>query len=41
MNEGIYNIGHEGSGFCFDNELGRHKVYLHAYEINADLVTNR
>src|ERR1700761_5213433 len=37
---GIYEIGYEGNGFCFDNELGRHKVYLDGFSIAADLVTN-
>jgi len=37
---GVYDIGFEGEGFCFDNELGRHKVYLQPYSIAADLVTN-
>lgn len=41
MDEGIYEIGHQGDGFCFDNELGRHKVYLNAYEISPALVTNQ
>src|SRR6201996_3242372 len=41
MEEGIYEIGHQGDGFCFDNELGRHKVYLNAYEISPVLVTNQ
>jgi ergothioneine biosynthesis protein EgtB len=40
MDEGIYEIGFKGDGFCFDNELNRHKVYLNAYEISPDLVTN-
>ena len=40
MDEGIYEIGFSGEGFCFDNELNRHKVYLNAYEISPDLVTN-
>ena len=40
MDEGIYEIGYEGDSFCFDNELNRHKVYLEAYEISPDLVTN-
>src|SRR6185312_11672297 len=40
MQEGIYEIGHQGEGFCFDNELGRHKVYLNAYEISPVLVSN-
>ncbi|MDB5110709.1 MAG: sulfatase maturase [Mucilaginibacter sp.] len=40
VNEGIYDIGFEGEGFCFDNELTRHKVYLNAFEISPGLVTN-
>jgi ergothioneine biosynthesis protein EgtB len=40
MAEGIYEIGHQGEGFCFDNELNRHKVYLNNYEISTALVTN-
>ena len=38
--EGIYEIGFSGTGFCFDNELGRHKVYLNDFEISDHLVTN-
>ncbi|MBW7674294.1 ergothioneine biosynthesis protein EgtB [Chryseobacterium chendengshani] len=38
--EGVYEIGFEGEGFCFDNELGRHKVYLNDFEISNHLVTN-
>ena len=38
--EGVYDIGHTGDGFCYDNELGRHKVYLHDFEISTALVTN-
>lgn len=41
MNEGIYEIGFNGAEFCFDNELGRHKVYLNAFEISPALVTNQ
>jgi ergothioneine biosynthesis protein EgtB len=40
MDRGLYNIGYEGSGFCFDNELGQHTVYLAAYRIASTLVTN-
>ncbi|WP_158979029.1 ergothioneine biosynthesis protein EgtB [Cellulophaga sp. L1A9] len=40
MPEGIYEIGHDGNGFCFDNELGRHKVFLHEYQLSKNLVTN-
>lgn len=40
MTEGIYEIGFTGAGFSFDNELGRHKKYLEAFEITTALVTN-
>ncbi|WP_035334668.1 ergothioneine biosynthesis protein EgtB [Dokdonia sp. PRO95] len=40
INEGVYEIGHTGEDFCYDNELGRHKVYLHDYQISNTLVTN-
>jgi len=40
IQEGIYDIGYEGNGFCYDNELGKHKVYLNSYEISNTLVTN-
>lgn len=39
-NAGIYEIGHASEGFCFDNELGRHKIYLQDFEISNRLVTN-
>ncbi len=38
--EGIYEIGFKGADFCFDNELNPHKVYLNAYSISPNLVTN-
>jgi len=37
---GIYEIGHTGDGFCFDNELARHKVYIDDLAIADRLVTN-
>ena len=40
LQAGIYEIGHESDDFCYDNELGRHKVYLQDYEISNKLVTN-
>ncbi len=40
VDEGLYEIGHTGDGFCFDNELARHKVYLGNFEIATKLVTN-
>lgn len=38
---GIYEIGHSGSGYCFDNELGQHKYFLYEFEISDSLVTNK
>lgn len=40
FHEGIYEIGHQGDGFCFDNELGAHQVFLHDFSIQDRLVTN-
>lgn len=40
IEEGVYEIGHKDDCFCWDNELGRHKVYLHDFEISNRLVTN-
>lgn len=40
MPAGLYEIGYQGEGFCFDNELGRHTVYLQDYQISTRLVTN-
>ena len=37
---GIKEIGFEGKGFYFDNELGKHKVYLDDFQIKSNLVTN-
>jgi ergothioneine biosynthesis protein EgtB len=39
IKEGIYEVGYSGAGFCFDNELGRHKVYLHNFSISSALVS--
>lgn len=41
ITEGIYEIGHKGDDFCFDNELSRHKVYLNDFSISRNLVTNQ
>lgn len=37
---GVFQIGFQGEGFCFDNEHGRHSVYLNDFEISDLLVTN-
>jgi len=38
--EGIYEIGHGGGGFCFDNETPRHRVFLSGFELAHRLTTN-
>src|SRR5690606_20411867 len=40
IKEGSHGIGYNGDEFCFDNELGRHTVFLPAYKIAKELVTN-
>jgi len=37
---GIYDIGYQGTEFCYDNELGVHKAYIQDFEIHNYLVTN-
>jgi ergothioneine biosynthesis protein EgtB len=37
---GLVELGHEGPGFCFDNELPRHQVWLEPYRLADRLVTN-
>ncbi len=37
---GNYHVGFEGADFSFDNELGRHMVYVHDFEISNSLITN-
>jgi formylglycine-generating enzyme required for sulfatase activity len=38
---GLYSIGFEGEGFSFDNETPRHQVFLTAFSLATQLVTNR
>lgn len=37
---GKYDIGFAGDGFCFDNELGRHTVWLSPFALRKSLITN-
>ena len=37
---GIHSIGHEGQGFCFDNETPRHEVLIPKVRIARHLVSN-
>lgn len=37
---GLYEIGHEGNGFAFDNEGPRHKIWLEPFRLASRLATN-
>lgn len=39
--EGNYPIGHEGNGFHWDNELGRHHQFVSGFHISNKLVSNQ
>ena len=36
---GLVEVGHHGDGFCFDNELPRHRAYVHPFRLADGLVT--
>jgi len=38
---GLFEIGHDGGGFAFDNERPRHHVYLKPFGMASRLITNR
>nr|WP_294554596.1 ergothioneine biosynthesis protein EgtB [uncultured Rhodopila sp.] len=38
---GLHRIGHDGRGFCFDNETPSHRVWLDDFSIASRLVRNR
>jgi ergothioneine biosynthesis protein EgtB len=38
---GLFQFGHAGSDWCWDNELPRHRNYLRAFGLADRLVTNR
>ena len=40
LSAGIHEIGHDGEGFCFDNELPRHRELLQNVRIGKHLVSN-
>ena len=40
VSEGMYLTGHDGKGFCYDNEMPRHRHYLQAFQLCERLVTN-
>ena len=37
---GIVEIGHDGTGFCYDNERPRHQTLLRGFRMGSRLVTN-
>lgn len=41
LEKGVYQIGYDGNGFCYDNELKTHNVYIQDGAISNRLVTNR
>jgi len=34
IEDGLYSIGADNEGFTFDNELGKHSVFLHSFSIS-------
>ena len=38
--DGLYQVGHAGGGFCFDNERPLHRVFVGRHELAACPVTN-
>ena len=40
VESGLHTIGYQGDGFCFDNELNPHQVYLNDTTLAGELVTN-
>lgn len=37
---GLEAVGYDGNGFCYDNELPRHKAYIPPFRLASRLVTN-
>jgi ergothioneine biosynthesis protein EgtB len=37
---GVVEVGHEGNGFCFDNETPRHRQFVEKFSLATRLVTN-
>jgi ergothioneine biosynthesis protein EgtB len=40
FDKGIVEIGHDGDGFAFDNEMPRHRQYVNAFSLASRAVTN-
>ena len=41
VDEGVIEVGHGQKDFCFDNELPRHKTYIHPAKISGRLVSTK
>lgn len=41
VREGVFEIGHTDNSFSFDNELPRHKTYIHEFSLASRLITNQ
>jgi ergothioneine biosynthesis protein EgtB len=37
---GVVHIGYDGAGFCFDNEMPRHRQFVEPFKMASRLVTN-
>ena len=37
---GLYEVGHDGEDFCYDNETPRHRTYLEGFQLASRPVTN-
>jgi len=40
VDAGVVQVGFEGAGFCFDNELPRHRQFVESFALAARLTTN-
>jgi ergothioneine biosynthesis protein EgtB len=40
IDKGNYEVGYRGNGFCFDNELQPHRVWIDDFKIYGNMVTN-
>ncbi len=40
INGGVYEIGNDSTGFSYDNESPRHKVYVDDFSVRNQLITN-
>ena len=38
---GLFEMGYQGKGFCFDNETPKHQTYLKSFQLSRSLVNNQ